>query len=190
MSYPTDPEFADVKVTSRHANIRSETRSGRTQVRSIGSQRWALTGRYNDLKRTEFAPVFAFVMAQKGGTESFTIVPPVFSSTLTTITGTPRVNGDHTQGDTTISVDGFTGTFKAGDFIKFTSHSKVYMVVADRSGSGSMTIEPGLLEDLSNNELIVYQDVPFTVRLENNVQEWSLGGFDRYNFEVDFIEVI
>lgn len=190
MSYPTDPEFAEVEITSRHSNFRSETRSGRTQVRSIGSQRWALRGRYNNLKRSEFSPVFAFVMAQKGGVESFEMVPPVVSDNQGSITGTPRVNLAHTKGDDTIDVDGFTGSLKAGDFIKFASHSKVYMVTADRSGAGSMSIQPALLEDLANDEIITYQDVPFTVRLENDIQEWSLSGFDRYNFELDFIEVI
>jgi hypothetical protein len=59
MSYPTDPEFAAINVTSRHSNVVSETRSGRRQVRSIGAQRWAFTAQYNELKRTEFAPVYA-----------------------------------------------------------------------------------------------------------------------------------
>lgn len=190
MSYPTDPEFATVEITSRHANIRSETRSGRTQVRSIGSQRWALRGRYNDLKREEFAPVFAFVMTQKGGVEDFTIVPPVISDTRGTASGTVRSTAAHSAGDNTVSIDGLTGSLKAGDFIKFASHDKVYMVTVDRSGSGTLTIQPALVEAIPNNDAVTYNDVPFKVRLENDVQEWSLSGFDRYSFELDFIEVL
>lgn len=190
MSYPTDPEFASVEITSRHANLRTETRSGRTQVRSLGAQRWAIKGRYNDLKRSEFAPVFAFVMAQKGGVEEFTIVPPVVSSSSGGAVGTMRANGAHSAGDATITVDGFSGVIKAGDFVKFGSHDKVYMVTSDQSGAGTLNIQPPLVTAVANDEAVTYNNVPFTVRLENDIQEWSLSGFDRYNFEIDLIEVL
>tara|TARA_R100000951_G_scaffold36129_3_gene30876 strand:+ start:3579 stop:4151 length:573 start_codon:yes stop_codon:yes gene_type:complete len=190
MSYPTDPEFANVEITSRHANLRTETRSGRTQVRSLGAQRWAIKGRYNDLKRSEFAPVFAFVMAQKGGVEEFTIVPPVVSNTQGTASGAAQSSASHSAGDNTVSVDGLTGTIKAGDFVKFASHDKVYMLTAERSGSGVMTIQPPLVQAIPNNDALTYNSVPFKVRLENDIQEWSLSGFDKYNFEIDLIEVL
>ena len=190
MSYPTDPEFAEVKVTSRHSAVRSETRSGRTQVRSLGAQRWALTGRYNDLTRDQFAPVFAFVMTQDGGAEEFTMTPPVVSSTRGTKAGSVLVNGAHSIGDTTIAIDGGSGTFKSGDFIKFASHDKVYMVTADLSGAGTLSIQPGLIAAVTNDSAITYNNVPFKVRLENDVQEWALSGYDRYNYEIDFIEVL
>lgn len=191
MSYPTDPEFSRVNVTSRHSVVRSEARNGRTQVRSLGSQRWALTGRYNDLTRAEFAPVFAFVMAQEGGVEDFTIVPPVVSDTRGTRTGTTQSLGAHTIGDTSISVDGGSGTLKAGDFIKFASHDKVYMITADlTTATGTLSIQPGLISAIPDNDVITYNNVPFTVRLENDVQQWALSGYDRYNFEIDFIEVL
>lgn len=190
MSYPTDPEFAAVEITSRHANLRTETRSGRTQVRSLGAQRWAIKGRYNDLKRSEFAPVFAFVMAQKGGVQEFTIVPPVVSSSSGGAIGTMRVNVAHIAGSAAVAVDGFSGIIKAGDFVKFGNHDKVYMVTSDQSGAGTLNIQPPLVTAVANNEVVTYNNVPFTVRLENDIQEWSLSGFDRYNFEIDLIEVL
>ena len=190
MSYPTDPEFAEVSVTSRHSTVTSQTRNGRTQVRSLGAQRWALTGRYNELKREEFAPVFAFVMDQEGGVEDFSITPPVISSTRGTRTGSVLANGAHSAGDKTIAIDGGSGSFKAGDFIKFASHDKVYMVTADLSGAGTLNIQPGLVAAVPDNNAITYNNVTFKVRLENEVQEWALSGYDRYNFEIDFIEVL
>lgn len=190
MSYPTDPEFSDVQVTARYTNFRSETRNGRTQVRSLGAQRWTLKGKYNDLTRAEFAPVFAFVMQQGGSKEDFTIVPPVISNSRGTPTGTMRANGAHSAGDSTITIDGSTGTIKAGDFIKFASHDKVYMVTSDLTGAGTLNIQPALVSAVSDNNVITYNSVPFKVRLENDIQEWALSGFDRYNFEVDFVEVL
>lgn len=190
MSYPTDPEFADVEVTSRHSTFRTETRNGRTQVRSLGAQRWALKGTYNDLKRSEFAPVFAFVMQQGGSKEDFTIVPPVISNSRGNPSGTMRANGAHSAGDSTITIDGSTGTIKAGDFVKFASHDKVYMVTSDLTGAGTLNIQPALVSAVSDNNVVTYNSVPFKVRLDKDIQEWSLSGFDRYNFEVEFIEVL
>ena len=64
------------------------------------------------------------------------------------------------------------------------------MVTSDQSGAGTLNIQPGLVEAVANNEVVTYNNVPFTVRLENDIQEWSLSGFDRYNFEIDLIEVL
>jgi hypothetical protein len=190
MSYPTDPEFTAINVTSEHSNLRSETRSGRTIVRSLGSQRWRFTAKYDDLTREQFAPVLAFVMSTRGGLNSFEIVPPVISTTQGSISGTPAVNGGHLSGDNTINVDSFTGTLKAGDFIKFADHSKVYMVVADRSGTGTMTIEPPLIQDVPTNTSITVSSVPFTMRVDNDIQQYRLSGYDRYQFQIDLIEAI
>ena len=71
MSYPTSPEFSAIKVESQHSNVRTETRSGRTQVRSLGAQRWAFTAQYNDMTREEFAPVYAFVVGELKKNEVF-----------------------------------------------------------------------------------------------------------------------
>ncbi len=160
------------------------------QVRSIGAQKWSFTAKYNDLTRDEFAPVFAFIMTLGGQLTSFDIVPPVISSTSGNATGTVLANGAHTIGDTTITVDGLTGTLKAGDFIKFANHSKVYMVTADRTGGGTLSIQPGLLSSVADDEEITYNNVTFKMRLDNDVQEFGLSGFDRYSYDVDMVEVI
>lgn len=189
-TYPSTPEFQAINVVSKHNNLMSETISGRRQIRSIGGQRWEFTARYNPMTRAEFMPVYAFVTSQQGMLGSFTIVPPVIGSTSGTASGSMLVNGNHAIGDSTIDVDGFTGTIKAGDFVKFASHSKVYMVIADRSGAGVMTIEPALVEAVSDNQAVTYNNVPFTMRLSNDVQEYSLSSNEYYTYEIDMSEVL
>ena len=54
----------------------------------------------------------------------------------------------------TLAGDG-TGRFKAGDFIKFASHDKVYMIVADQSDiqtGSTVTIEPPLITALADHQ--------------------------------------
>ena len=89
-----------------------------------------------------------------------------------------------------------TGTLKAGDFIKFANHDKVYMVVADQSdiSTGSLTIEPPLTTAVSSSD-IQYDIVPFTVYLTNDIQEFGVVGADKngnalYQFEIDVEEAL
>jgi len=189
-TYPTTPEFQAINLESKHSNLMSETVSGRQQVRTLGGQRWAFTAKYNPMTRAEFQPVFAFVMSQQGRFGTFTIVPPVIGSASGTVSGTLSASGAASVGATSVDVDGITGTLKAGDFVKFTSHSKVYMVVTDRAGAGSMTIEPPLVSAVADNETVTYDSVSFTMRLNNDVQSYSLSANEFYEYEIDLIEVL
>jgi hypothetical protein len=188
-TYPTTPEFQAVNLKSTHNNLKSTTISGRVQVRTIGGQKWEFSAKYNPMTRAEFQPVFAFVTSQQGSLGTFTIVPPVVGSTSGTATGTALVNGATGVGATSVPVDGFTGTIKAGDFVKF-GHTKVYMVTADRDGAGNISIEPALVAAVSDDEAMTYNDVAFTMRLRNDVQQYGISRFEYYTYEVDMEEVL
>jgi len=188
-TYPAEPEFQAINVSSRHNNLFSETVSGRVQVRTLGGQRWAFTAQYNRMTRAEFQPVFAFVTSQQGRLGSFGIVPPVIGSTSGDATGVALANGTATAGATSVAVDGFTGTIKAGDFVKF-SHGKVYMVTADRDGAGDISIEPALVQNVGDNEQMTYNNVTFTMRLDNDVQQYDLNADEQYEYQIDMVEVI
>ena len=189
-TYPASPIFASVGFKSVYYNLSSQSLSGRTQVRNIGGQRFEFSASYSRLLRSEFTPVLAFVMSQRGMAETFSIVLPEISSTSGTATGTVRTNGTSPIGDKTIAIDGLTGLLKAGDVIKFASHSKVYMVTQDRSGAGDLSIEPGLEAAVPNDTVITYNDVPFLVRLNNDIQEYNIGSASLVDFDVDFIESV
>ena len=68
------------------------------------------------------------------------------------------------------------------------------MVVADQSdiSTGSLTIEPPLTTTISSSN-IQYDNVPFTVYLTNDIQEFGVVGADKdgnslYQFEFDVEE--
>lgn len=190
MSYPTDPEFQAIDIRLNYNNVRSMSRSGRSQVRNLGSALWSFTAKYNNLTRAEIGPILGFLASKRGGELQFEITPPVISDSAGNATGTLRTNGAHIAGDTTINMDGISGTIKAGDFIKFQTHSKVYMCTADFTNSGTMTIEPPLHRPVSDNEIVTFNAVPFEMRQARDVQRYQLSGYDQYQLEVDFIEAI
>lgn len=189
-TYPTTPSFSSVDFNSVYYNLSSTSVSGRTQVRNIGGQRFEFVASYPPLTKSEFAPVTAFIMAQRGMAETFTIVLPELSSKSGDATGLVKTSADEAIGQTTISIDGLSGSLKAGDFLKFDNHSKVYMIVSDLTGSGSLSIQPALRVAVPNDTAIIYDSVPFSVRLNNDVQSYSLGLASLVEYEVDFIEAI
>lgn len=192
-TYPQSPSFNAIGFRSVSYNVTSTTISGRTQSRNIGGQRFEFSASHPNMTRAEFAPINAFIMRQNGSLETFQIVLPEISKKSGNASGSVVVDGAHSIGDKTINVSGLTGTLKAGDMIKFADHTKVYMIVSDATGvagDATVSIEPGLREALDNAEAVTYDDVPFTVRLENDTQEYSAGLSSLVTFEVDMIEAI
>ncbi len=192
---PTSPVFNAFNFKDESNTLVSLSDSGRRFARKIDNQRWKFTCKYVNLTRAEFAPILAFITKQRGQKETFTVIPPKIKDALGSETTTISVNGAHTAGDTTIAIDGFNadsaGSLKAGDFIKFANHTKVYMVVADvtpSSNAATVTIEPPIIENLANDETVTYDDVPFTVYLDTRVQQYDLGFNDKYNYEFDVCE--
>ena len=192
---PTTPVFNAMNFKDESNTLISISDSGRRFARKIDNQRWKFTCKYVNLTRAEFAPILAFITKQRGQKETFTVIPPKIKDAQGSETTTISVNGSHTAGDTTIAIDGFNadsaGSLKAGDFIKFANHTKVYMVVTDvtpSSNAATVTIEPPIIEALANDETVTYDDVPFTVYLTGNVQQYTLGFIDKYNYEFDVCE--
>ena len=192
---PTSPEFNALSFQDEVNTLISVSDSGRRFARQIDNQRWKFTCKYVNLSRAEFAPIFAFITKQRGSKETFTITPPNLKNALGSETTTISVNGSHTAGDTTIAIDGFNaddaGSLKAGDFLKFASHTKVYQVVSDvtpSSNAATVTIEPPIIEALANDSTVTYDSVAFTVYLTSSVQSYSMGINNLYNYEFDVCE--
>ena len=186
-------KFGTLGIKSIQNTIISKTVSGKKLARQIDNQRWAFSVQIITAKRSDvYGELMAFIIKQRSGKENFTIIPPEVEDARGTASGTPH--GTASAGDTSITLGGTgTGTLKAGDFIKFASHDKVYMVVTDQSdiSTGTLTIEPPLTTAISSSN-IQYDNVPFTVHLTNDVQEFGVSGADKdgnlyyeYQFDVE-----
>ena len=189
-------QFQSLGIKSIQATIISKSVSGKKLARQIDGQRWGFTARIITAKRSDvYGELMAFIIKQRSGKENFTIIPPEVEDARGTASGTPH--GTASAGATSITLGGTgTGTLKAGDFIKFANHDKIYMVVADQSdiSTGSLTIEPPLTTAVSSSD-ITYDNVPFTVYLTNDIQEFGVVGADKdgnllYQFEFDVEEAL
>ena len=194
-------KFSTLGIKSIQPTLISKSISGKKLSRTIDAQRWAFTiSIITSTRATAYGELMAFIVKQRSGKENFTIVPTEIEDARGSETGSVLVNGAQSAGDTTIAMDGFAGDgagrFKTGDFIKFASHNKVYMVVADvtsSSNAATVTIEPPLVADIVNDSAVTYDDVAFTVHLTNDVQEFGVVGTDKdgnslYKYEFDVEE--
>jgi hypothetical protein len=197
-TFPSSPKPRDVTISSNQNTIVSTTVSGRRQARQIDGQRFRLTLRFPVMTRAEFAPILAFIMKQRSQIESFQYTPPTVDDALGSASTVILTNGAVSAGATSCNIDGMTvsqsGVLKAGDFFRFTGQEKVYMCVSDvssnGSGAGTLTFEPPLRTAVSDNTIIIYDDVDFTVGLTGDIQEFTIGTENYFQYEIDLIEVL
>ena len=197
-TFPSSPAPRDVAISSNQNTIVTTTASGRRQARQIDGQKFRLRLRFPVMTRTEFAPILAFIMKQRSQMESFQYTPPSVDDALGVASGVISVNGAISAGVTSVAIDGManstSGVFKAGDFFRFTGQSKVYMVVADvssnGSGQGTLTFEPPLRSNVADNAILIYSNVDFTVGLTGDIQEFTIGTENYFQYEIDLIEVL
>ena len=196
-------KFSTLGIKSIQTTIISKSDSGKRLARQIDGQRWGFSASIITSTRSSvYGELMAFIVKQRSGKETFTIIPPEIEDARGNETGSVLVNGVHAVGDTTIDLDGFAGDgagrFLAGDFISFNSHSKVYMIVSDvtsSSNASTVTIEPPLITALANNGAVTYDNVPFTVYLTSDLQEFGTAGTNSsgdllYKFEFDVEEAL
>lgn len=194
---PNTPGFEDFTLESNQPTIVSTSESARDQSRSSKAHQWSLRLNYPDLLESEFRPILGFAVAQRGRAESFQVVLPHMPP-LGVATGTPLVNGAHAVGEAAISTNGWTVSItdimKTGDILKFSNHTKVYIVVEDTNsdvgGVASLTIEPPLIEALAGGEGVTINDVPFTVKFSGDVQRFKTTSPRFSTYELDLIESI
>ena len=196
--FPTSPVANSANIRSLQRTIVSVTTSGRKQARQIDGQRFAITLQFPAMTRAEFAPIKAFIMKQRSQLNNFTVIPPIVSDAQGVASTVISTDASVSAGATTCTVDGMTvstnGILKAGDYFRFTGQEKVYMAVedlnADGSGEGTLTFEPPLRSDVTDDTILIYDNVDFTVSLTANTQEYNIGTTNLYAYELDVIEVL
>jgi len=196
MSFPTTSSPDRLLVRSLQPARVSVTHSLKRQVRGGSVQRWGFRLEYSNRSRAEMAELMAHAISQRGQYGSFTFVPAVLGQPQSAVSGTPLASGATASGRS-ISTDGWANSvtaMKAGEFVKFNGHNKVYMltadVVTDGSGQATLSIEPALYADVADNEPLVVSNVPFTVAYAAPQHEWSLAGGPVLDWACDLEEVL
>ena len=204
------PGFASVKFSSEQPVSISRTNSGRVITRSIVGQHWIIDITYNPMTRDEFEPVYNFLMEKRGRLKPFFVVLPQYSSPRTSTSGTISVQGAITAGDSNFLIDGMdsvTGGLRPGDMFNFSdssnsNHKKIYQVVRvtdstnklstdsalDTTDERRLYVVPPVEKGVSDNSTLVYTNPTFRVIQRSDVQEYSLGTNNLYQFSLQLEE--
>lgn len=180
-----------IELTSNQPSVQTQSISGRRQVRSFASQFYSAKITLPPMTETDVRKVYAFLVRQQGAKETFTIAP----ANLKNVTGTQSASEPvqaGTTGDSSIDIDSGFGKFKMGDMIKFSGHSKVYMITEDQGGaSTTINFEPPLVADVGGTETIESgSNFVMTVRLTGDKYSYTLDHEGFGYIEFDIVEAI
>ena len=191
---PASPAPARIEIGSIQPSLVSVAHSLKRQTRSRGGQRWGFALTFVNRTRAQIATLAAFALAQRGQYETFSFSPPVFGLTQSVVSGAPVVDGAQTVGRSIVT-DGWANSvtaMKAGEFVKFANHAKVYMLTADVTSNGSgqatISIEPALYAAVANDEAITVTSVPFTCAFLSDSHEIALNAGPLFSWQCELIE--
>ena len=179
-----------LELTSTQPTVRSQTLSGRTQVRSFGGQFFSARIIMPPLSQEKLRRIYAFLLQQQGGKTSFTISPTNLQAVSGTQSNQEDLAGDASVGATTVATAN-TNIFKPGDMFKFNNHDKVYMVL-DHDGA-TLTFEPGVLvaqSQASGHTIKSKDNFKMTVRLASDNFTYFVGPDGYGNLEFDIVEAV
>jgi uncharacterized secreted protein with C-terminal beta-propeller domain len=199
-TYPASPEFTSVDFKITTPVQTTETVNGRKRRSGFGVSYYTFTGKYSSLTPSQAATVTSFIAKQYGQVESFQIVLPKIcdnkAADFAQAVGNAKVKTAATKGAFSVALKGLgvsKAVFKAGDFFKFANHSKVYMVTDDvtsnSSGEATLFFSAKLVVNVVVDEVLTINAVPFTVILDQDVDEFTVANGGMTNIEVSFREV-
>jgi len=188
-------------------NVLNKTLNGKTYVTNFGNSYWSFDIKTVPITRTTWHSDFFDFYDTETTAKNTTFLLPVLNDAAGTVSGTVSVLDDSSTapeysvsvGETKIPVSGGSGTLLAGDLIKFSNHSKVYMLSEDTNLDGSsidvINITPPLVSsvappDGSTLVTITYDNVPITVIADDDIIEFKTDTKGYYAFQQTFREVI
>lgn len=179
-TWPTNANFNAVNFKINTPTLVTQTNSGKSRRVGMGHSYYSFTAKYNNLSRYDYGPIAGFIAEQYGPLESFQIVLPEisYSKVGNQTTNTVTTSSAYSAGVDNVNVTGVgsgKNLLRAGDFFKFANHSKVYMCTTTWTSGNPLYFSGSLVKDVPSGTAIVYNAVPFTVILDNNVQQFDVG---------------
>ena len=193
--FPVTIKPRSVRISSIHQTNVSVAHSLRQVVSDRGGHRWMFELDFPPMSRADFAPLWAFIVSQRGRFGTFNFTLPEHAA-LGTMAGTPVVFGEDQSGRT-LTVSGFTNSanppLKAGDFIRIAGSYKAHMVTADLDVSTGtsfpLAIEPAL-QDTPADAAAVSADGVFRCALTSDSHAVDVSTAAHYGFTLQLVEVL
>jgi len=190
-------DFDSVTIGSNTPSYTSTSISGKRQVKQIASQYWTIEAKCVPLQKSQIRAATAFLSKQFNNFYDFDVYFPTISysagqgvlvaaaypgtSDVMTITGnvnagTSSISCDtsYTQAQLDTIVNSYTKFMSAGDFIRFSNHSKVYQLTDDAGatlspvGGITLNVFPPLITAVTTADTVMWKEAPFRVYVSNS----------------------
>lgn len=198
----THNNFKRVSIKSVAPTMTTISISGQRQSKGVPAQYWQISAEYANLTRQQFNEVMGFLQKQRGSLYQFSVIIPTLSKpagdlskvyalsayqnvayntqTSYPVGATQLQIYSGTISSSIITTNGGnpTNALRAGDFVKFGGHSKVYQIVENATQSGgyiTINIYPALIVAVGSGETATLNNVPFEVFNSNDSQEYNYG---------------
>lgn len=198
-NFPVGEGFISANFRSNNITKRSQTASGRYIRETNATTLWSVTLATPALTQAQARPIQAYITRCRGGINEFDIILPEISYSVadsayhSTVLTCANTAAGSTAVDFTSAANNAT-VIKAGDVVRFSNHTKVYMAITDittdGSGNGTLNIEPALIEAVTTSHTITHNAVPFRMIMDEDIQEYiyTLEGY--MAFELEMVETI
>lgn len=198
-TFPSTPKPIAVTVSSVAPSMVSTSHALNRQARTRNAQRWGFSLTYpKGLPRDELRALWAFLIAQKGRSETFTFYLPTMYNRGAG--GGPGAVAGGSQAGAGVNTDGWVpgAAVMAGDFVSFGSHKKVYAVTADAAADGAglltLAIVPPLVQSPSDNAVVNLHSkaVPmaWTCALTTDSVQIDIDQCEQFGLELELEEVV
>ena len=188
LSLPTHTGIASIEL--RAINTVAYSRSPFTlkgQAHAYAGEAWEADISLPPMKRADAEQWIAFLMSLRGQFGTFLLNDPSATSARGTATSA-TITGP--VGDRSVTV-AMTGTLKAGDYFSLGTgtSTRLYKVLQDQSGSGTLEIWPAL-RDAASTATADLTSASGTFRLASNEQSWSVNEASIYGITFGAFEAL
>lgn len=188
--FPTTPGMQAVNFRVNTPSQISESFSGKIRRVGLGISYYSWECKFPSMTPASAGSITGYVSQALGQQFSFEIILPEVSYTKIdslTVGGTQTLNtvlttGATSRGSTAVNLTNCganKNVLLAGDFFKFSNHSKVYMCVspcvANGSGNATLYFSCPVISSVPSSTSLTITAVPFTAILQEDVQAWDVG---------------
>lgn len=157
------------------------------QIISHGGQKWEASVTIPSVRKEYAAAWKSMLVSLKGQTGTFLLGDPDYATPRGTVTSCTLTGDAGSEAPTVV----MTGTLLAGDYIQLGggASARLHMVLADRSGSGTLDIWPALRFGYSG-ATVTFNNAKGVFRLSTNLTSWSINNSSAYGISFEAVEAI
>ena len=189
LSLPTHTGIAEIELHAVNAVAYSQspfTFAG--QAHAYAGEMWQADVKLPPMKRADAEQWIAFLMSLRGQYGTFLLNDPAATAPQSPLASSATITGS--VGDRSVTV-AMSGTLLAGDYFSLGTgtSTRLYKVLQDQSGSGTLEIWPAL-RDAASSATADLTTASGTFRLSSNQQSWSVNDASFYGITFGAMEAL